>query len=341
MPSIVDVALQEFASYTNIDNEYSGAKYWGAYGFNTWVNWCACFTWWCMDQCGYVPSRSNKFAGVQVGVNWFQSNGKFSTTPSKGDLIFFKWTGDSICNHVGIVVDVTDTTVVTVEGNTDYNLGVNYGRLGKHTLQRNWSQIYGYGKLDDTGSTPYPTDARHTNAKIIWDFFKGKGWTEQSIAGLLGNMDTESDGIQVDLVQYGGTFPEDGYGLVQWTPATKLVDWCNANGFQYNTITGQLNRIEYERQSGIQLTPSATYSHTWSDFVALTDIELATRVFVTNYERPYSISATIAKRISDANYWYNILNGTATTGNTPITTTDNMYHLLMMLMSNAVNGWGD
>ena len=89
MPSIVDVALQEFASYRNIDNETSGMKYWSGYGFNTWVNWCACFTWWCMNQCGYVPSRSNKFAGVQLGVNWFQSNGKFSTTPSKGDLIFF------------------------------------------------------------------------------------------------------------------------------------------------------------------------------------------------------------------------------------------------------------
>lgn len=341
MPSIVDVALQEFATYTNIDNEYSGAKYWGAYGFNTWVNWCACFTWWCMDQCGYVPSRSNKFAGVQVGVNWFQSNNKFSTTPSKGDLIFFKWTGDSICNHVGVVVDVTDTTVITVEGNTDYNLGVNYGRLGKHTLQRNWSQIYGYGKLDDTGSTPYPTDARHTNAKYIWDFFKGKGWTEQSIAGMLGNIDWESMGIQPNLAEIGGDFPNDGYGIVQWTPATKLINWCNINGLDYTTLDAQVKMIEHEQIDGIQLTPSATYSQTWDDFVGITDIELATRVFVTNYERPASISSTISIRLGYANYWYNILNGTESTGNTPITTTDKNYHLMMMLMCGALNGWGD
>ena len=62
------------------------------------------------------------------------------------------------------------------------------------------------------------TNPSYANAKEIYNFFKSRGWTVNAICGLLGNMHWESDGLQPDINEMGG----GGYGLVQWTPGTKL-----------------------------------------------------------------------------------------------------------------------
>ena len=50
-------------------------KYHIWYGFDSRVEWCACFVSWCADQCGYIDSGLiPKFAGCIDGANWFKSN---------------------------------------------------------------------------------------------------------------------------------------------------------------------------------------------------------------------------------------------------------------------------
>uniref|UniRef100_UPI003A8D64E8 lysozyme family protein n=1 Tax=Ruminococcus sp. TaxID=41978 RepID=UPI003A8D64E8 len=69
--AIVEVAL------TQLGNQ-GGQPYWSWYGFNSRVEWCACFVSWCADQCGYIESGLvPKFAGCVDGANWFKSNGKW------------------------------------------------------------------------------------------------------------------------------------------------------------------------------------------------------------------------------------------------------------------------
>ena len=132
---IVEVAL------TQLGNQ-GGQPYWSWYGFDSRVEWCACFVSWCADQCGYIESGLvPKFAGCVDGANWFKSNGKWQDRtyePKVGDIIFFDWEGDGTTDHVGIVEKCENGTVYTVEGNS-----------GDACKQRQYavgsSNIYGYG----------------------------------------------------------------------------------------------------------------------------------------------------------------------------------------------------
>ena len=133
--AIVEVAL------TQIGNE-GGQPYWSWYGFDSRVEWCACFVSWCADQCGYIDSGLiPKFAGCIDGANWFKSNNRWNDRnyePKAGDIIFFDWEGDGTTDHVGIVEKCENGTVYTVEGNS-----------GDACRQRQYTvgsrNIYGYG----------------------------------------------------------------------------------------------------------------------------------------------------------------------------------------------------
>lgn len=132
---IVEVAL------TQIGNE-GGQPYWSWYGFDSRVEWCACFVSWCADQCGYIDSGLiPKFAGCIDGANWFKSNNRWNDRnyePKAGDIIFFDWEDDGTTDHVGIVEKCENGTVYTVEGNS-----------GDACRQRQYTvgsrNIYGYG----------------------------------------------------------------------------------------------------------------------------------------------------------------------------------------------------
>lgn len=54
-----------------------GDPYWSWYGFNSRVEWCACFVSWCANECGYIESGTiPKFAGCESeGVAWFKTCG--------------------------------------------------------------------------------------------------------------------------------------------------------------------------------------------------------------------------------------------------------------------------
>ena len=133
--AIVEVALAQ------IGNE-GGQPYWSWYGFDSRVEWCACFVSWCADQCGYIDSGLiPKFAGCIDGANWFKSNNRWNDRnyePKAGDIIFFDWEDDGTTDHVGIVEKCENGTVYTVEGNS-----------GDDCRQRQYTvgsrNIYGYG----------------------------------------------------------------------------------------------------------------------------------------------------------------------------------------------------
>ena len=132
---IVEVAL------TQIGNE-GGQPYWSWYGFDSRVEWCACFVSWCADQCGYIDSGLiPKFAGCIDGANWFKSNNRWNDRnyePKAGDIIFFDWEGDGTTDHVGIVEKCENGTVYTVEGNSSDACKQRQYAVGS-------SNIYGYG----------------------------------------------------------------------------------------------------------------------------------------------------------------------------------------------------
>lgn len=118
-----------------------GKKYWTWYGFNTKVNWCACFVSFCASESGDLDKTIPKFAGVNDGMTWFKSHDKWkgkNYTPSAGDIIFFDWEVNGRPDHVGIVEKAENGKVYTIEGNSRDEV-----RAKSYSLD--YKCIFGYG----------------------------------------------------------------------------------------------------------------------------------------------------------------------------------------------------
>ena len=111
--AVVDIAKSQVGNV-------GGQPYWSWYGFNSRVEWCACFVSWCYGQMDLSEPR---FSACQSqGIPWFQSHGQWGgrdyANIAPGDAIFFDWDLDGSADHVGIVVGTDGSRVYTVEGNS-------------------------------------------------------------------------------------------------------------------------------------------------------------------------------------------------------------------------------
>lgn len=139
---IVVVALSQLGNV-------GGQPYWSWYGFNSRVEWCACFVSWCANECGYLDAGViPRTAGCISGSNWFKDRGLWqdnSYEPRPGDIIYFDWDNkgssgpqDGLADHVGIVEKVENGMVYTVEGNSGDSCRENRYAIGHY-------EIYGFG----------------------------------------------------------------------------------------------------------------------------------------------------------------------------------------------------
>lgn len=123
-----------------------GEPFWSWYGFDSRVEWCACFVSWCANQCGYIESGIiPKFASCESeGVSWFKNCELWQDVgyiPKAGDIIFFDWadSNDDIADHVGIVEKCENGKIYTIEGNAK-------GDVCKQNIYDiNSTEILGYG----------------------------------------------------------------------------------------------------------------------------------------------------------------------------------------------------
>ena len=135
-PQLVELAKSQVGNV-------GGQPYWSWYGFDSRVEWCACFVSWCYGQSGRTEPR---FAGCQSqGVPWFQSHGQWGARGyeniAPGDAIFFDWDLDGSADHVGIFVGTDGSRVYTVEGNSG-----DACKIKSYDL--NYQSIKGYGLMN-------------------------------------------------------------------------------------------------------------------------------------------------------------------------------------------------
>lgn len=151
-----------------------------------------------------------------------------------------------------------------------------------------------FGSSFDKSGT-LTSDQMKVNSKYIYSFLASKGWSTNAVAAMLGNMEAES-GLnpgrwQSDSV--GNTAA--GYGLVQWTPATKYLDWCASEGYSdASEMDSGLNRIIFEAENQLQWIQTEDFSFSFSDFTKSDRNagELAI-AFLLNYERPADQGASV------------------------------------------------
>lgn len=138
--NIADVARSQIGNI-------GGQPYWSWYGFDSHVEWCACFVSWCANECGYIDKGIiPKYASCTLGSQWFKDRGLWQNgtyMPNSGDIIFFDWADengarDGIPDHTGIVDRVDENYIYTIEGNSS-----NMCRQNKYPIGS--ADIYGYG----------------------------------------------------------------------------------------------------------------------------------------------------------------------------------------------------
>lgn len=135
-PELVELAKRQVGNV-------GGQPYWSWYGFNSRVEWCACFVSWCYRQMGLSEPR---FAACQSqGIPWFQSHGQWGARGydnlAPGDAIFFDWDLDGRADHVGIVIGTDGSRVYTVEGNSGDACKI-------RSYDVNYECIKGYGLMN-------------------------------------------------------------------------------------------------------------------------------------------------------------------------------------------------
>ena len=98
-----------------------------------------------------------------------------------------------------------------------------------------------------------------------------------------------------------------GYGLVQWTPATKYINWIGVSN-DPSTMDNNLSRIKWEAVNNKQWRKSKQYPISFKEFKSSTaSVEYLAGAFLYNYERPAKYN--LAPRVRNALYRWDYLGG--------------------------------
>ena len=247
-------------------------------------------------------------------------SGKFVSVDGKG------WNGNNVMqsaqsngwNQKWIIVKTNNTYQIVSALNDSFVLDVtaalamNGTNIQIYESNGTKAQQFLFGSLnkDDSlwiSSNNYLTVSQmENNAQLVWNFFKGYGWTKNAVAALLGNMQGESN-INPGLWESRDEGNMNcGYGLVQWTPANKVIDWLEGNGYAINSGFGQCARIIYELENHIQYYATNAFNFSFYDFAHSTQTpEYLAKAFIYNYERPYNYNQP--QRETYARNWYNYI----------------------------------
>jgi hypothetical protein len=184
----------------------------------------------------------------------------------------------------------------------------------------------GSSNIKPASSTRGGSDVNKANMMKIWKALKSAGWTEESIAGLLGNIQKESG---IESVRMQGDLARDrsksnkytancennkqsfvrdsvGYGLCQWTYPTRkaaLYDFAHERNKSIGDFDTQVEFIKHE--------VSSKYPGVLKQVKSCKDVVKATEIILKKYEQPAKMNdpAELRERAGYAIEIYKMLSG--------------------------------
>lgn len=184
----------------------------------------------------------------------------------------------------------------------------------------------GSSNIKPASSTRGGSDVNKANMMKIWKALKSAGWTEESIAGLLGNIQKESG---IESVRMQGDLARDrsksnkytancennkqsfvrdsvGYGLCQWTYPTRkaaLYDFAHERNKSIGDFDTQVEFIKHE--------VSSKYPGVLKQVKSCKDVVAATEIILKKYEQPAKMNdpAELRERAGYAIEIYKMLSG--------------------------------
>ncbi len=209
---VIRIALNEEGylekkSNSQLDSKTANAgsanytKYGKWYGLNPDL-WCAMFICWIFNEAYGETAAKKLLAGrfsaacEEIRQNFIGKKQYHTSNPQIGDLVFFKGTRHAGANHIGIITDVSQGRIYTIEGNTS---GGNYvidngGGVAKKSYGITYSKILGYGRPAYDSSpdqnvsiennvSPAKTPAAYAKKQFIRDVQSVTGAKTDGIAG--------------------------------------------------------------------------------------------------------------------------------------------------------------
>lgn len=178
-------------------------------------------------------------------------------------------------------------------------------------------------------AVPTSTLVGSTEAEKAFNFFVGKGYSPQQSAGVVGNMKAESGVLPMRKQSTGAevkTSSKDvrtsgsGWGLVQWTPPSKMINPSIEAGKTYaeiDTIDYQLQFL-YEQLTGTGIGAAISEKSAGDDLKQQTTIDGSARSFMLKYERPADQSESKQQgRVQLANEIFGLYGNGATPAPSP------------------------
>lgn len=133
------------------------------------------------------------------------------------------------------------------------------------------------------------------NAQIIWNYLVDKGWTKTAVAGVLGNLQQESN------IDPTSTNPSSGaHGIAQWLNgrSTNQKSFAKAHNKNSDSIQAQVMFL-YEEANGTEKANLGDYAKN------STDPAIAAIQWQLRFERAGEDEANNSGRAQYAQYWYN------------------------------------
>lgn len=180
-------------------------------------------------------------------------------------------------------------------------------KLAQLAITETWLDADNLGG-GSSASGAYSGQYSGTNQEIVWQFFTGAGFSKESTAGIMGNIEWES-GFIVDKIEAA---TGRGYGLIQWTAGRRdaIEAAAASEGKDINDINFQLDYALKELESGSYWMATDVYSfspynYPYQEFKRTNDVKFATEAFCWMFERPAEVTAKMDKRLEAANKYYN------------------------------------
>ena len=255
------------------------------------------------------------------------------TPPIGGDIMLTHEVGG--IQHTGMFISPTQF----VQASSDYDgvTGDSSGNeiwIGNLSTSSGWQYMFRYRGATDpdpvwhnkpTGAYAIDSYEAKDNALMTYKVLSELGWSLNAVCGILGNIGAESgynpwrwqsDDILESTDTAAMQSATHGYGLLQYTPASKynlstLASNISGFGPNYSDKSGSTNDgtaqlIFCNNTEGYY--PTEQYPMTFAEYKRSTAsaADLA-EIWLYNYERPADPSATLQARRNNAAYWYGIL----------------------------------
>lgn len=117
------------------------------YGIDVSSPWCVRFARYYSSDLGYICPQSDSTTTCYQDLNFHH---QIYNDPQINDWIFFDWENDGILDHVGVVIDVYQNQIVSIEGNVSDS-------VVSRTWSLNDSRIIYYGRLNYNYSVRSPS----------------------------------------------------------------------------------------------------------------------------------------------------------------------------------------